>query len=130
MPTLPLSSTMMSNEIFDALVGVLAVASDDAPSGDVLSSLQALHLARPDMPELSIALAQRHLVAGDFAPAREVLEAIDRRVPRLPLVGALLAFTLQRMKDPAWRVRAFEVESAPHDDVSASLLATLQESPA
>jgi len=127
MTTLPQRSPQMSNEVFDALVGVLSVAPEDVTSGDVLTSLHALHVARPHLPELSIALAQRHLLAGDFQPARDVLESMDSLVPRQPLVSALLAFTLHKLEDPAWRLRAFEVENVPHDEVSAWVLATMRE---
>ncbi|WP_041675645.1 HrpB1 family type III secretion system apparatus protein [Ramlibacter tataouinensis] len=126
-PPLPSDAPSLPDEVFDALVGVLSVAPQDTASDDVLVSLQALQAARPHLPELSIALAQRHLLAKDLVSARDVLESADRRAPRQPLVGALLAFTLHALKDPTWRLRAFEVEGAPCDDLSELLLATLRD---
>lgn len=126
-PDLRVDARLMSDVVFDALVGVLSVAPPDTASDDVLAALRALHAARPQLPELSIALAQRHLLADDLVSARDVLESADRRTLRQPLVGALLAFTLHALKDPAWRLHDFEVRSVPHDELSGMLLATLRE---
>jgi type III secretion protein HrpB1 len=126
-PTPPLSSPVLSDEVFDVLVGVLAVAPEDTASDDVLASLRALKAARPHLPELSIALAQRYLLANNLAYAREVLESADRLKPRHPLIGALLAFTLQAVKDPAWRPLAYELERSPHDELSDRILTSMQQ---
>lgn len=128
-PPLRFDTCSLSNQVFNALVGVLSVATLDTASDDVLAPLQALHAARPQLPELSIALAQRHLVGDDLVSAREVLESADRRTPHRPLVGALLAVTLHALKDPAWRLHEFEVRSRPHDELSQKLLAVLREGP-
>ncbi|WP_157782152.1 HrpB1 family type III secretion system apparatus protein [Piscinibacter gummiphilus] len=127
MPSLSQTPPPLTDEVFEALVGVLSVAADDSASDDVLATLQALHAARPDWPELSIALAQRHLLAGDLQPAREALEGVERHADRVPLVGALLAYTLHAQKDPAWRLRAFEAERAAQDELGSSILAGLRE---
>lgn len=127
MPSLSQTPPPLSNEVFEALVGVLSVAADDSASDDVLATLQALQASRPELPELSIALAQRHLLAGDLQPAREVLEGVERHVERVPLVAALLAYTLHAQKDPAWRLRAFEADRAGQDELGLSILAGLQE---
>jgi predicted Zn-dependent protease len=113
--------------VAEALLGVVGL-DVDGPAGDELHvPLQALLAAHPDRPELAIALAQRHLLSGDLADAREVLEAAEQHGARHPLMGALLAYTLHALKDPAWRLRAYEVESEPHDSLCASLLAALSD---
>jgi type III secretion protein HrpB1 len=113
--------------VADALLGVVALAVDGPAVNDIHLPLQALLAAHPDRPELAIALAQQHLVAGDVADAREVLESAEQHGARHPLLGALLAFTLHALKDPAWRLRAYEVESEPHDSLCDSLLAALHD---
>jgi cytochrome c-type biogenesis protein CcmH/NrfG len=117
----------LSNEVFEALVGVLSVAADDSASDDVLVTLLALQAARPELPELSIALAQRYLLAGDLQPARDALEAAERVAGSVPLIGALLAYTLHAQEDPGWRLRAFEAERGELDDLARSVLAGLRE---
>ncbi|RQP22755.1 HrpB1 family type III secretion system apparatus protein [Piscinibacter terrae] len=113
--------------VADALLGVVAL-DVDGPAGDEMNMpLQALLAAHPDRPELAVALAQRHLLTGDLASAREVLETAEQHGARHPLMGALLAFTLHALKDPAWRLRAYEVESEPHDSLCDSLLAALRD---
>jgi len=123
------SPSCLSDEVFEALVGVLSVASETEVSEDLLVALQAMQAARPDVPELAIALAHRHLIAGDLQPARETLESAASASPRHPFVGALLALTLHAQGDSDWRLRAYEVESAPHDDLSESILASLRADP-
>lgn len=117
----------LTDEVFEALVGVLSVASDDSASDDVLITLQALQAARPELPALSIALAQRHLLAGDLQPAREALETAERRGSSVPLIGALLAYTLHAQEDPRWRLRAYEAERTVTDELGLSILAGLRE---
>lgn len=121
------SPTLVSDEVFAALVGVLSVAADDAASDDVLATLQALQAARPERPELALALAQRHLLAGQLQPARDALEAAEPHAREVPLVSALLAYTLHAQEDPAWRLRAFEADRLAQDDLGRTILAGLRE---
>ena len=118
-------SVVLSRELFEVLAGVLSIVTDDSTTDDVVATLQLLQAARPDLPELSIALAQRYLVAGELQPARDVLEAAQRHANGVPLLGALLAYTLHAQKDPAWRLQAFEAERATQNDLGRALLAEL-----
>jgi|GEM_PF-6948522 len=127
MPSLSQTPPPLTDEVFEALVGVLSVAADDSASDDVLATLQALQVARPQLPELSIALAQRHLVAGALQPAREVLESAERQGTSAPLLAALLAYTLHAQEDPGWRLRAFEAEREDQDELGLTILAGLRE---
>ncbi|SFQ03963.1 HrpB1 family type III secretion system apparatus protein [Variovorax sp. 770b2] len=120
-----LPRSVVSRELFEMLAGVLSIVTDDSTTDDVVATLQLLQAARPDLPELSIALAQRHLVAGDLQPARDVLEAAQRHANGIPLLGVLLAYTLHAQKDPAWRLLAFEAERATQNDLGRALLAEL-----
>lgn len=117
---------LVSNEVVEALVGVLTVADDDAASDDVLATLQALQAARPERPELALALAQRHLLAGQLQPARDTLEAAEPHARDVPLLSALLAYTLHAQEDPAWRLRAFEADRMGQDELGRTILAGLQ----
>lgn len=120
-----LPRSVLSHELFEVLAGVLSIVTDDSTTDDVVATLQLLQAARPDLPELSIALAQRYLVAGELQLARDVLEAAQRHANGVPLLGALLAYTLHAQKDPAWRLQAFEAEQAAQNDLGRALLAEL-----
>lgn len=121
------SPLLLSPGVFEALAGILSVVSEDSLPDDVLATLHALHAARPDLPELALALAQRHLVAGALESARDVLEAAECHAAATPLLAALLAHTLHAQKDPAWRIRAFEADRLPQDELGIALLTGLRE---
>ncbi|CAN7379050.1 HrpB1 family type III secretion system apparatus protein [Trinickia sp. LjRoot230] len=94
---------------FDANDELCAVVPPGVALGDIESVIDALHVLRPRVIELSIFDALMHIVRGQWREATQTLyEAVTLR-PDFQYGKAMLAFCLSQQNDSAWRPVAQEV---------------------
>lgn len=104
-----------SADVVGGLIETVSVAlMDNFPKStvdcdDVGLVLDALHVLRPDAPELDALDGILYIVKGRFDDAIRVLRQVIARAPAFAYARALLAFSLAAKGDPDWRQCASEV---------------------
>ena len=102
-------------DVVGGLIETVSVAlMDNFPKStvdcdDVGLVLDALHVLRPDAPELDALDGILYIVKGRFDDAIRVLRQVIARAPAFAYARALLAFSLAAKGDPDWRQCASEV---------------------
>ncbi|WP_206956914.1 HrpB1 family type III secretion system apparatus protein [Trinickia acidisoli] len=105
---------------------VCAALMDNFPdtvvdSNDAGMVLDALHVLRPDSPELDALDGIHCIVKGCYDDAVRILRQVSETSPGFAYARALLAFSLAAKGDPEWQQRAGEV-MANHESRDAQQL--------
>ncbi|NUY06046.1 HrpB1 family type III secretion system apparatus protein [Paraburkholderia youngii] len=104
-----------SAEIVGGLIETLCVAlfekfpRPSADREDVGLVLDALHVLRPDVPEVDALDGILQIVNGNWDDAIHILHQVVARAPGFLYAKSLLAFSLAAKGDPHWRQCAGEV---------------------
>lgn len=104
-----------SADVVGGLIETVSVAlMDQFPKptvdcDDVGLVLDALHVLRPDSPELEALDGILCIVKGRFDDAIHILRQVTENAPRFAYAKALLSFSLAAKGDPEWRQCASEV---------------------
>lgn len=104
-----------SAEVVGGLIEtVCAALMDNFPHSEVdchdaAMVLDALHVLRPDAPELDALDGIQCIVQGSYADAIRILRQVTETAPNFAYARALLSFSLAAVGDPEWRQRAGEV---------------------
>ncbi|MFP6560943.1 HrpB1 family type III secretion system apparatus protein [Paraburkholderia sp. B3] len=104
-----------SADVVGGLIETVSVAlMDQFPKptvdcDDVALMLDALHVLRPDAPELDALDGILFIVKGAYDDAIHVLRQVTESAPHFAYARALLAFSLAAKGDPEWRQCAGEV---------------------
>lgn len=80
---------------------------------DVSSILDALHVLRPDVPEVDALDAMLCAVNGRYDDAAHIFRQVIERAPQFASARALLAFSLAAKGDQQWRQYANELVNDP-----------------
>jgi len=123
-----------SADVVGGLIETVSVAlMDNFPKStvdcdDVGLVLDALHVLRPDAPELDALDGILYIVKGRFDDAIRVLRQVIARAPAFAYARALLAFSLAAKGDPDWRQCASEVIEGGQSGDAEKLVRVLMES--
>ncbi|WP_181885561.1 HrpB1 family type III secretion system apparatus protein [Trinickia dinghuensis] len=125
----PIDAIQASAELVGGLTEVLRVALADqfpatrADVEDIEQLLDALHLLRPELPELRMFDGFVQVVRADWHAAIETFSTLAASSQCLPGSKAMLAYCLDATSDVSWRQLALELLDDPRADAQVRLLA-------
>jgi type III secretion protein HrpB1 len=111
----PTDTIRASAELVGGLTEVLRVAITDqfpetrADVGDIEELLDALHVIRPDLPELQMFNGFVQVVRADWRAAIETFSGLVSNSQCIPGSKAMLAYCLDANSDVSWQQHALQL---------------------